>query len=44
MFLVATIPLPLKLQAKFTHARKLHTVEMALGWFKIRLLDTHQVL
>ncbi len=42
--LVATVPFPLKLQVKFTHARKVRTVEMALGWFKIRLLDTHQVL
>jgi hypothetical protein len=42
--LVATVPLLLKLQVKFTHARRVRTVEMALGWFKIRLLDTHQVL
>jgi hypothetical protein len=42
--LVATVPLPLQLQVQFTHARKVRTAEMALGWFKIRLLDTHQVL
>ena len=42
--LVATVPLPLKLQVAFTHARKVRTVEMGLGWFKIRRLDTQQVL
>jgi len=42
--LVATVPLPLKLQVQFTRARKVRTVEMTLGWFKMRLLDTHQVL
>lgn len=42
--LVATVPLPLKLQVAFTHARKVRTVDMGLGWFKIRLLDTQQVL
>jgi hypothetical protein len=42
--LVATVPLPLRLQAKFTHARKVRMAQMALGWFKIRLLKTQQVL
>jgi hypothetical protein len=42
--LVTTVPLPLKLQVTFTHARKVRTTNMALGWFTIRLLDTHQVL
>jgi hypothetical protein len=42
--LVATALLPLQLEVSFTHARKVRTVKMALGWLKIRLLDTHQVL
>jgi hypothetical protein len=42
--LVATVPLPLRLQVKFTHARKVRLAQMALGWFKIRLLKTQQVL
>jgi hypothetical protein len=42
--LVATVPLPLELEVKFTHARKVRTAPMTLGWLKIRLLDTHQVL
>jgi hypothetical protein len=42
--LVATVPLPLQIEVSFTHARKQRTVKMGLGWFKIRLLDTHQEL
>jgi hypothetical protein len=42
--LVATVPLPLKLQVAFTHARKLRIVTKELGWFKIRLLETQQEL
>jgi len=42
--LVATVPLPLQLQVAFTHARKVTVVEMGLGWFKIRLSETQQVL
>lgn len=42
--LVATVPLPLKLEVTFIHARKARTAYMALGWLKIRLLDTQQVL
>ena len=42
--LVATVPFSLKLEVVFTHARKVRTVQVELGWFKIRLLDTHQVL
>jgi hypothetical protein len=42
--LVATVPLPLQLQVAFTHARKVRIVEMTLGWFKIRLPATQQVL
>jgi len=42
--LVATVPLPLKLEVQFTHARKVRTVNMELGWLQIRLLGTQQVL
>jgi len=42
--LVATVPLPLKLRVAFTHARKVRVVDKELGWLKIRLPDTHQVL
>jgi len=42
--LTATVPLPLNLQVKFTHARKVRIVDISLGWLKIRLLETHQVL
>lgn len=42
--LTATVPLPLKLRVAFTHARKVRVVEMALGWLKIRLPKTQQVL
>ncbi len=42
--LVATVPRPLQLEVSFTHARKVRTVKMGLGWLKIRLLTTHQVL
>ena len=42
--LTATVPLPLKLRVAFTHARKVRVVEMALGWLKIQLPKTQQVL
>lgn len=42
--LVATVPLPVQIEVSFTHARKQRTVKKRLGWLKIRLLDTHQVL
>jgi hypothetical protein len=42
--LTATVPLPLTLQATFTHARKTRTVDIQLGWLKIRLPETQQVL
>lgn len=42
--LTATVPLPLKLQVAFTHARKMRVVEMALGWLHIRLPETRQEL
>jgi len=42
--LVSSVPLPRQLQITFTHARKLTVVEIGLGWFKIRLPKTQQVL
>lgn len=42
--LTSTVPLPLKLQAKFTHARKTRVVDITLGWLKIRIPNTQQVL
>jgi hypothetical protein len=42
--LVATVPLPLEIEVSFTHARKQRTVRMGIGWLKIRLLGTQQVL
>lgn len=42
--LTATVPLPLRLQVAFTHARKVSIVERELGWLKIRLPQTRQVL
>ena len=42
--LVAAVYLPLTLSVAFTHARKVRVVEMELGWLKIRLPRTKQVL
>ena len=42
--LTSTVPLPLQLRAKFTHARKVRVTNVALGWLKIRLPTTQQVL
>ena len=42
--LVATLPLPLRLQVAFTHARKVRVVVVELGWFHIRLPETRQEL
>jgi len=42
--LTATVPLPLRLRVSFTHARKVRVVEVALGWLKIRIPKTQQVL
>jgi len=42
--LVATVPLPLTLQVSFTRARKVRVVKMTLGWFKVRIPETQQVL
>lgn len=42
--LTTTVPLPLKLQVAFTHARKVRVVQIGLGWLKIRLPGKQQVL
>lgn len=42
--LIATVPLSLKLRAAFTHARRVRVVDRELGWLKIRLPQTRQVL
>ena len=42
--LVVTVPLPLELEIAFTHARKVRVVKKTLGWLKIRLPITKQVL
>jgi hypothetical protein len=42
--LTSTVPLPLKLRAKFTHARKVHIADVAMGWLQIRIPTTQQVL
>jgi len=42
--LVATVPLPLKAKVTFFKARRRPVIDKQLGWLKIRLLDTQQVL
>ena len=42
--LIATIDLPLNLRVTFTHARKTHQVDIQLGWLKMRLPQTQQIL
>lgn len=42
--LTASVPLSLKFRVAFTHARKVRQVDIQLGWLKIRLPDTKQVL
>jgi hypothetical protein len=42
--LTATVPLPLALRVAFTHARKVRIVDIHLGWLKIRVPGTQQVL
>ena len=42
--LVATVPSPLAVQVAFIKARRVRVVTKHLGWFKIRLIDTQQVL
>lgn len=42
--LVATVPWQFQQDVQFTHARQVHIVRTGFGWFKIRLLETQQVL
>ncbi len=42
--LITTVPLSLKLRVAFTHARRVRVVDRELGWLKIRLPQTRQVL
>jgi hypothetical protein len=42
--LIATVPLPLKTRVAFTHARRRRIVDKEIGWLKIRLLETQQLL
>jgi hypothetical protein len=42
--LTATVPFGLKLRGTFTHARNVRVADVALGWLKIRLPETQQVL
>jgi hypothetical protein len=42
--LTTTVPFAAELRATFTHARQKRTVEVKLGWLKVRLPESHQVL
>lgn len=42
--LTASVPLPLALRVAFTHARKVRSVDIQLGWLKIRIPATQQTL
>jgi hypothetical protein len=42
--LITTVPLSLKLRVAFTHARRVRVVDRDVGWLKIRLPQTQQVL
>jgi hypothetical protein len=42
--LTSSVPVPLKLRAKFRHARQVRLADLALGWLKIRIPTTQQVL
>jgi hypothetical protein len=42
--LAAAVYLPLTLRVTFTRARKVRVVNMEMGWLKVRLPDTKQVL
>jgi hypothetical protein len=42
--LTSTVPLPIKLRAEFTHARRVRVADIALGWLQIRIPATQQVL
>jgi hypothetical protein len=42
--LTASVPLRRKFHVTFTHARKVRQVQIALGWLRLRLPETHQLL
>lgn len=42
--LVVTVPFQFEQDVQFTHARHVRIVRTGFGWFKIRLLETQQVL
>jgi hypothetical protein len=42
--LTSTVPLSVQIRAKFTHARKVRVTDIALGWLKIRIPKTQQLL
>jgi hypothetical protein len=42
--LTSTVPLVLRLQVAFTHARKVRVAEIGLGWLMIRIPGTEQTL
>jgi len=42
--LTSTVPWSLDLRAKFTHARKVRVADVSLGWLRIRIPTTKQVL
>jgi hypothetical protein len=42
--LTATVPLVLRLQVAFTHARKVRVAEIGLGWLTIRIPGTEETL
>lgn len=42
--LVETVPLEAAFQVAFTHAGRIRIAKVQMGWLKIRLPDTHQVL
>lgn len=42
--LTTTVPFATELRATFTHARQKRTVDVKLGWLKVRLPESHQVL
>ena len=42
--LVDCVPWQVSYQVAFQHARRTHLTDLKMGWFRIRLPDTHQVL
>lgn len=42
--LVTTVPFQFEQDVQFTHARQIRIVRTGFGWFKIRLLETQQIL